>query len=374
MLLNEQVRIIKDEATLVTTPVYYGPDDVYDWTTVGTAEITLDSAKIIYLKFTVTAEGYAVGNGRVLLNNTPLTASGTVGTGSGQGVSYTTTLYLLLPSGTHTFTFQLCQYYRDPNQAARRMRISGAIYQLNFPDKYVQSYSSGTKNASGNSTTTVINQQFTVPATRKLAVGYIKQYTCFIHVYMEGINIRKSLVANPGGDTSNCLNWKLYFDNVQKSWNVRNSDFSSTVTGYLDYGEGSYGLYIVPVDASNTYTLRIDVRNTMTTSYQVRAFVVMVFCPWIIPSTSYQPIKLDFPQGSTIYVTLEPLDLNPTKTVKIGKARFISFGDATDYYYTTSGTDILTASYTFETVEVSNCIMLVSGYGGCISIIGVDVR
>jgi len=38
------------------------------------------------------------------------------------------------------------------------------------------------------------------------------------------------------------------------------------------------------------------------------------------------------------------------------------------------GTGIVTWNYTFETVEVENSVLLVEGYGACISIIGVDVR
>jgi hypothetical protein len=97
-------------------------------------------------------------------------------------------------------------------------------------------------------------------------------------------------------------------------------------------------------------------------------------CPWIIPAEEYEPLTLDFPQGSTLYVSTEPLEVNPTKTVKIGKVRFISFGDSTDFYYINSGTDVLDSSYTFETIEVSRIIMIVSGEGGCIATLGVDIR
>ncbi|MEM3581526.1 MAG: hypothetical protein QXQ64_09785, partial [Candidatus Bathyarchaeia archaeon] len=102
--------------------------------------------------------------------------------------------------------------------------------------------------------------------------------------------------------------------------------------------------------------------------------ILHTFCPWILGTSEHQPIQLDFPQGSTLYLVLEPLWGNPTKTVKLGKKRAFSFGDATDYYSTASGTDILAWNYTFETVEVGQAVLLIGGYGGCISIIGVDVR
>jgi hypothetical protein len=96
-------------------------------------------------------------------------------------------------------------------------------------------------------------------------------------------------------------------------------------------------------------------------------------CPWILID-SHQPLTLDFPQGSTLYLVMEPLTADATKTVKLGWPRFISFGDSTDYYSTASGTGILPWNYTFESVEVKNVGLFVGGYGGCISVIAVDVR
>ena len=102
-------------------------------------------------------------------------------------------------------------------------------------------------------------------------------------------------------------------------------------------------------------------------------YMTAAMSPWLL-GDGHQPLTLDFPQGSTLYLTLEPLFLDPAKALKIGKKRAVSFGDSTDYYYTASGTGILQANYTFEMVEVEGCILQVSGLGACISIIGVDVR
>jgi hypothetical protein len=60
--------------------------------------------------------------------------------------------------------------------------------------------------------------------------------------------------------------------------------------------------------------------------------------------------------------------------VRIGKKRGISFGSALDYYYTSTGTDILASYYTFQDVEVSAVELFVFGSLTCISIIGVDLR
>ncbi len=73
-------------------------------------------------------------------------------------------------------------------------------------------------------------------------------------------------------------------------------------------------------------------------------------------------------------MTLEPLDKDPTKNSKIGKVRAVSYGDATDFYSTASGTGILSHTYTFEIVAVSDVSVFVNGFGGCISLVGVDER
>ncbi|MEM1530477.1 MAG: hypothetical protein QXI05_02955, partial [Candidatus Bathyarchaeia archaeon] len=59
-------------------------------------------------------------------------------------------------------------------------------------------------------------------------------------------------------------------------------------------------------------------------------------------------------------------------TIQLGGARAWDLGY--NYYNTASGTGILYWNYTFESVEVGQCVLLVSGNGGCISIIAVDVR
>ena len=127
--------------------------------------------------------------------------------------------------------------------------------------------------------------------------------------------------------------------------------------------EGECFTYISPATLDASHTI-----NVSAGSYAA------VLSPWILSNVDTQVLNLNFPQGSTLYHTLEPLWLDPTKALKIGQKRAVSFGDSTDYYYTASGTGILNASYTFESVSVSNCVLVVSGYGGCISIIAVDVR
>ena len=57
-----------------------------------------------------------------------------------------------------------------------------------------------------------------------------------------------------------------------------------------------------------------------------------------------------------------------------GKKRAVSFGDATDYYSTGSGTSLLSFSYTLDVVSVSDVNLYLTGLGGCVSYVGVDTR
>jgi hypothetical protein len=100
----------------------------------------------------------------------------------------------------------------------------------------------------------------------------------------------------------------------------------------------------------------------------------VVVSPWLLPSIDGEIFDLGFPQGSTLYMVLEPLWSNTTKYFKVGAPRPANLGSSTDYYYTASGTDILSASYTFEMLEVEKTSVYLNGVGGCISAIAVDVR
>jgi len=195
---------------------------------------------------------------------------------------------------------------------------------------------------------------------RKLCVGEINRATLFILVYAYTPEDATHL-DNPSESSTNSV--KVSVDGVGLSWVERVNDDVDKFYG------ASFGIATTTLTVDENHTVEITKSNTDTVVY-----VSLILCPWIIPYDAYQPLSLDFPQGSTLYIVLEPLVDDPTKNVKLGKKRAVSFGDSTDYYSTATGTGILAWNYTFETVEVENCVLLMEGYGACISIIGVDVR
>ena len=365
MLFAEMLRKCSKEEVLYEEATGWSGVENHDWTTRFTKTINLSEEKIVYVTFDFTYSGGTACSARCLIDDVPFISSGPLFNGKRDG-------YVVLAAGSYTFKFQTM----DPVNAGVGLTIDNIkIAALKFDDVDKASYDNGNVAAGNNATTTILSTQ-TVPASaaRKTCVGPIKKYTALIACYMQG-NERKSIPKSPGeGNESGKLSWKIYIDGTQTAWDDRKEDYGNYTAQNPTWGEGCYGLLAIPVDAGSTWQLRIDVYNNTGGSKTCRAYVKIVLCPWIIPNEEYEPVTLDFAQGATLYVVLEPLEENPTKDVKIGKVRFVSFGDATDFYSKGTGTGILSHSYTFEAVEIEEALMLISGFGGCISILAVDER
>ena len=244
------------------------------------------------------------------------------------------------------------------------------IAAFNFPDKGKVTHDTGGYiSAPKNQVTTVLNIDFTTPNARRLAVGTIKKYTVIVNVYVETYWWNQNALKNPDeSDSDGYYNWRLYLDDEEVGWDVKNQNDGR-------WQVGLFGKKFLRLDPNKTFNVKVKVNNLSGYNRNVRASIHIVVCPWFfVTDEDHEPLKLDFPQGSTLYVTLEPLLENPTKTVKIGRKRFKDFGDSCNYYYTASGTDILNAYYTFEMVEPEKVQLFVKGKNSCISIIGVDVR
>jgi len=373
MLLSEQIRMIRDEESLVYDTALYAMT-ANTWTTLATKNISLSAARIVYVAFRG-SPGSGAGSAdvfqlRVLLDGVRIVSSGAI-VGS---TAVDREVYLCLEAGSYSFAFQGAQTAGTVLGRLTNIRVAA----LNFPDKQRNYYDSGTVSCPSGQTTIVLSdQQFTPPATRKLAVGQVKKYVCIITVYA-GAAYRKSRLKNPGeANDSGFFNWKIYLDGVQQTWTERQEDWGGTDNNYANGSTGAYGRLVALAYPSTARILRIDVYNAFGSTQNCSARVDIIICPWFLADVDYEPVSLDFSQGSTLYVILEPLGIqynNPTKYARVGKQRFVSFGDATDYYKTVSGTGILSFDYTFETVEVVNSLLHVKGLGGCVSTIGVDVR
>jgi len=369
MLFSEQLRIIKDEEQILNDSTVYQQSTNTDWITKRSVQFTLTSTKIVGILGTWRGNATAShAAGRILLNNTPIISTG----GIQGGATVTRRVYLLLPSGTYTVDFQAAVWVANSSYPFDLRQCT--VGAFNFPDKSSSMYDSGYVSIPANTTSTLIDVNFNTPATRKLAVGKIKGYVVRIVFYGERQDQRVSKVKNSSdANEANYFNWRILLNNNAQDWTEKQDDITSDTTN-LTYGEGCYGLLERFLPPSTQYNLKITCYNGFSSSYNGRALIAIFICPWIIPNSEYEPIELDFPQGSTLYIIVEPFLQDPTKYVKIGKRRGVSFGDSTDYYSLASGTGILSHSYTFEIIDVSNALLLISGLGGCISVLAVDVR
>lgn len=195
---------------------------------------------------------------------------------------------------------------------------------------------------------------------RTTCVGPLSQCTFAVQVQAQTASAVTNF-ENVGDSLTNGVSIKV--DGAQYNWSERWQDVDSP-------GCGSAKLFCGALSVGSSHTIAISKKNAATTVY-----ITIIACPWILPdpNTLSTPMTLNFSQGSTFYLTLEPMFADPTKFVGVGQPRAISFGSTTDYYNSTSATEIISYSYVFDVVDTSwnfDCY----GMGGCISIIGVDAR
>jgi len=366
MLLSEQLRSLQDEEVLVANPSSYTTTSGPDWATLRTENITLAAQKIVWVRFRgafQAGDSAFLANSRVTLGGVPLMATGKIANGE----SFEREIYVILSAGSYSFAFQACILGSAGTVRIDNIRIGAC----NFPDKSESIWDSGNVSCPTGQTTTVLEQQFTMPSTRKLVAGSLKQCSYFITVYIVG-GKRKSCPRNVGeGSQSGWFNWRVYLDGTEKGWNEDNDD-NSTTDPNPDYGKGAHGKVYGVFNVGSTHTLRIDCNNQYGQTLDCRVYVRVILCPWILTIVDSNILDLDFPQGSTLYVMLEPLSSNPIKSAKIGKDRIVDL--SANYYASVSGQGIITLSYTFEIVDVLGALLVVSGHHTCMSYLAVDVR
>lgn len=369
-LLAQQVRLIADESIQLNDTTGYSSGSTHDWTTKKSQNITLTKKQLVFVKATVVLGATSHGAARILIGGNMYAVSG-----GRNNETKSFQAFVLLNAGTYTVAFQTAMW------AGNSVNLSLCyVGLLNFADLSGDDAGGNAVSVANLETKTLLDAPPTIPAGRVTPAGTVKKYNMFVYIGAlndsdVGSEDRICAFRNPGeGDLAGKLNFKFYIKGTQAAFTERNPDYTSDASNPT-YGRGAYGFYVATIDAGDSAaTMTITVYNNYGGTRHVGWAIYVIVCPWIIPPTEFEPISLAFGQQSTLYITLEPLDLNPTKTVKIGKQRFISFGDATDYYSSASGAGIISHSYTFESVEVANSVMLVAGWGGCISAIGVDSR
>jgi hypothetical protein len=203
------------------------------------------------------------------------------------------------------------------------------------------------------------------PTARTTLLGPLAQavFACQVHARTTGA---LTTMANAsGGDTGNYVGISL--DGVRQDWDERNQD--NLFTSIAGAAEGK--LYCsVSIGTSHSITITKGNVNTVVD-------ISIVCCPWLLAGAladAHIPITLSgISTGSTVYLLIEPLTAQLSKTVVFGKKRAITQG-ASDYYGTTTGTGSFTASYTFEIQDPNVQYIMMYGLTGCVAVIGVDSR
>ncbi len=369
MLLTEQLRNLQNEKEFFDsgTDNYQGVN-VHDWTTQLTKTVNEAIDKIACINWNTYTTPTISGASRILVDDVPLASSGYLD--YDESVARTAMVYL--SAGSHTIKFQTAGWDGSGSVVIDNVKIG----LFDFLDKSDDTMDSGNVVCTQHAVTTVLSDSFSIPASRNLAIGSIKKYTAIVEVFALNTTDRTNIILKDKYENlvEDAVNFYMYTNGIKEPFVVANQDFGAKTTN-PSYGIGAYARLAMAFDPGTTPTLKIDVYNHISTDRTCRCYVKITICPWIIPESQYEPLTLDFAQGSTLYVIVEPLTANPTKNVKVGKIRGISgFGDAAEFYKTVTGADILSFDYTFEVVEVDQCSLYVDGYEGCVSVIGVDVR
>jgi len=335
MLLVEQVRQVSDEQSLIDDSTEYTGSST-SWATLHDyGNITLDEDTFIIFNFEFDNNLDYDSYGRLKIGDYYVWGIHQ----DGQSSTKRTGL-VWLPSGTYNVKVEA-----QSDGGLSRVR-NFKLGKVKFSD------------AVGEELTTYSGQISKQVSSRTTPIGDLNEAVFVVNAFAYTSGAQTNF-ENVGDSLTNGVSLKV--DGSQVNWTERYQDSDGKENAHAVY----YG--VLSVGSSHTFEIVKDNADTVV-------HISIVACPWILCGDDFEPVSLDFPQGSTLYVTFEPLDEDPTKTVKLGKKRAVSFGDSTDYYSTSSGTGILNYNYTFETVQVGEVGLYVSGKGGCISILGVDVR
>jgi hypothetical protein len=332
-ILTEQERLLVNEDDLASDSGTYALGSAGSWTTFHDyGNITLASDSILLVKCDAEVPA-ATGKFRLKIGTTVVYVSDLT-------TSYVTHgVILFLAAGTYDVKFE----YIASNSANIKNFAAGLCKFNDQQTRFLGAYSSSIA--------------LTV-ANRVTPAGPLTYATFLVHCTA----VTPSGVTNFEDIGDNLTNGvSITIDGIQVSWNERLQDSSSGV-------DNAFARLSLPYSVGTQHTVAISKRNANTT-----VEISVIACPWILPYSLFQPLTLSFSQGSTFYSSLEPLFMDPTKFVGVGAVRGISWGSASDYYNSQTGTSLIQYSVTMDVLDVT-MTMFFYGFGGCIGYIAVDVR
>jgi hypothetical protein len=337
-MLTQQLRQIKLEQSLIDdATTYYTSSStwatLHDW---GNIVIAQDS--IVLLQYILLGQGGTRCECRIQLNSVDFHVAGN----SGAGGPITYYVLFFLQAGTYDLR-ALGKYLGAATSVGIQSMKLGVVPFADLVGGWEIQYASP--------------YTVTVPS-RNTPIGPIANASFIVNATAYTIGGLTNM-ENVGETLTNGV--ALSVDSVQVSW-------SEVYQGGTALSDPAWGKYLLSGGLSHVFS--ISKRNAATVVWWS-----IIACPWILTDdTTFCPVNLSFGQQGTLYVMTEPLCRNVSRTVRIGKKRAISFGATTDYYYTSTGTDILVSSYTFESVSVPDVNLCAYGHPSCISNIGIDQR
>jgi hypothetical protein len=345
MFLSEMVRLLGKEQNLINDPATYSRSGTSWGTLKDYGNITLSEATMLIARYKISNTNNQSGSnpinfrlkiGGVYVDARPWSVPGYT------SVTEYRTLYAWVGAGTKSVVAESINLVGNVSISEFQL---GACPFADTTYRELAGYSS----------------QFTLNlAARRTCLGTVKAGVLHLQAYASTSG-QATNFENPGESLMNGVS--VYVDGVQRSWSERWQDAYSGTYG------GAAAKLRMELAAGQSHTVSFSKRNAGTA-----VSCTAILCPWLPYETMLQPLEPGYPQGSTVYVTLEPLTADPEKSVYAGKPRAVSLGEATDYYSKASGTGVLAFYYTLESVDASSCPVYVSGNGACVSVIGVDVR
>lgn len=349
MLLSEQVRDFSLEQCLIDDATQYQRNSNAWGEIHNYGNFTLAIASIVVVKYEAAPGAYAGGayaNIRLKIGATYYVIGGQI---SSPPSTFTQKYALLyLAAGTYAVSAESIAYDAGGYYNAYIQNFSlGIVSLLDSASVTLESYTSRTQQVNAR------------PSFYGTTARFVIGVTVFAQTPAAATNFE-----NVGETLTNGV--RIYVDGVQKNWSERNQDAASANC----YGAAQAKLHIsVPVDSSYTITLAKTNANTVL-------YWSIVSSTWLLGGSwndAHSPITLTIPQGTTLYVVVEPLSAQLTKGVGYGKKHAVTGGGA-DYYSSTEGTGVLYSSYSFESQDPAKHGFVVYGCSGCISIIGADFR
>ncbi len=335
MPMTEQERQILSDRNILNVMAPYGTNQ-QSWTLLRDyGSITLSDPALVIVKFSAYANAGTNGKLRIKLAGTPIYRI------VAASVSAVYGFIVYLAAGTYGIT-------------AEGISTAGGGLMVYISDVQIGTTDFYDLQALGWAT-----YAQTVPVTvaaRTTDVGAIKNAVFYIHCTAATASANTNF-ENVGESLTNGVS--VTVDGAQLSWDERIQD----TTNGVDY---ACARLAQPFTTGTAHTVAVSKRYANTTVY-----ITIVACPWILPTANAELFDNDFSGNSTITITLNPLFADPTKYAFVGTRRGVSFGDATDFYMSASGTGLLIFSVTYTGFN-EKLPIFIRGLGGCIEAVGID--